>query len=454
MNMIFTRLSGNLAVILVVATFIGGSDLIEKFTRSARRMRYTLIAGILGGLFGIYGNLSGVSLNGAIVSVRDIGPMLAGFIGGPLGGLIGGAIAGLHRYYLGGITAVACIIATCCIGTFCGLFSRKYREKLVRPLLALGIGAAMEVFHLGVVLLIVRPFSTALSIVTQIAIPFILVNAVGFSLMITIMSYIERQRLLMIEQSRLQSELEAASVIQHSLLPPITDTYPGRSEFSIAATMEAAKDVGGDFYDFFFLGTTKLVLLIADVSGKGIPAALFMANAKLTLQNCLRDIPDLAEAILVANDALCNNNEAEMFVTAWIGILDIATGGIDFVCAGHNPPILINETGAQYIRHRSGFVLAGMEGMRYRPQHIDLAPGDVLLLYTDGVTEAENKHRDQYGEKRLLDCISSIQNPDAQIVVDRVRSDIAAFVDGFDQFDDLTMLCLKLNESDRPRHPQ
>ena len=288
---------------------------------------------------------------------------------------------------------------------------RRFRNRLTKPGWAFLIGACMEVFHLCVLLVMVRPIETALYIIRTIAFPFIFVNALGFTLMITIMTYIQNQQ-----------------------------------RISIAASMEPAKEVGGDFYDFFFIGREKLAVVIADVSGKGVPAALFMATAKLTLQNCLRDIDSLSEAVSIANDSLCRNNEAEMFVTAWIGVLDIASGRLDFISAGHNPPAFISGGTAVYLRQRSGFVLAGMEGMRYKEGSLDLKPGDMLFLYTDGITEAETAEHELYGEDRLLQCLSPLQDRDPEDVLNAVKASVAAHVRGNEQFDDMTMFCLKINE--------
>ena len=447
MTIFFSKMFGTLAVIMVIAAFIGGSDLFGKFFDTNEKWKYILLAGVLGGAFGIYGTISGVTMSGsgAVISVRDIGPMLAGFMGGPLGGLIGGLVCGFHRYFMGGLTATACVVATCSIGLISGLISRKFHEVLRTPKFALLIGALMECLHLSIVLILVKPYETALDIVRQIAFPFILINAVGFALLISMMTYIERQREITIAQSRLQSELEVATVIQHSLLPPINNDYPGRKEFDISASMEPAKEVGGDFYDFFFVGPDRMAILIADVSGKGIPAALFMATSKLTLQNCLRDIPDLAEAVSAANRNLCSNNEAEMFVTAWIGVLDIPTGHMEFVCAGHNPPLIITEDGAEFIRTKPCFVLAGMDGIKYRKESIDLKQGDTLFLYTDGVTEAENEYHELFTEKRLKSCLNNIKGEAPEKIINRIRSDVTSHVHGYEQFDDITMVCLKYN---------
>ena len=443
MGMMASRMIGTLAVILVVSAFFGSSDFADRFVKKQNLWEKALIAGLFGGVFGIYGNISGFNLGGAVISVRDMGPMLAGFIGGPLGGLIAGLIAGVHRLSMGGITAKACVVATCCIGVICGVVSNKWRSYVVKPAFALLLSVLMEVFHLSMVLIMVKPFETALDIVRQIALPFITVNAVGFVLMIVIMTYTERQRNLAIERSRLQSELEVANVIQHSLLPRIDEEYPGCAGLDVSAFMEAAKEVGGDFYDVFHVGTNRLAFAIGDVSGKGVPAALFMASAKITLQNCIRDDRELADAVAVANNALCARNEAEMFLTLWVGILDLASGEIRYVSAGHNPPVLFRGNMPQFLRCKNGFVLAGMENMQYKENRIQLEKGDLVYLYTDGVTEAEDKNHDLFGEERLLRCFDGRSGSGPAEVIEHVKKEIDVFIDGNSQFDDMTMLCFK-----------
>ena len=443
MQVFFTNMIGSVAVILVVAAIIGANDLLSKFF-GKKRWIYSLLAGALGGILGIYGNLAGVPYNGAVISVRDIGPMLAGFTGGPLGGIIAGIIAGVHRYYMGGITANACIVATCCIGLICGLLSWKFHDKLIKPWWAFIVGVLMESFHLGLVLLMVKPFETALGIVKTIALPFVLVNSVGFMIMILMINYIDKQRTIALERNRLQSELEVAAKIQRSLLPVINEMYPGRQEIGVAASMTPAKEVGGDFYDLFFIDKDRVAFVIADVSGKGVPAALFMATSKTTILNCVRDIPSLAEAMATANNSLCGNNEADMFVTVWIGVLDIPTGKLTFMSAGHNPPVLISENGAELLKRKNGFVLAGMEGVRYREETIELKRGDKLFLYTDGITEAHNMSDELYGETRLLNLLSGLKDAGEQTVIDSVKKDAAAFAQGREQFDDMTMLCVRI----------
>ncbi len=445
MSAMFSKMIGTLAVILVISAFIGGSDILSKFIKTDKKWKYSVFFGVLGGIFGIYGNISGFDLNGAVISVRDIGPMLAGFTGGPLGGFIAGIIAGVHRLTMGGITAQACVVATCSIGLICGAVSIKWNKAVVKPYFAFLLSVVMEAFHLCVVLVMVKPFETALGIVRQIAFPFVAVNALGFVMMITIITYTEKQRNLTIERSRLQSELEVANVIQHSLLPLINEDYPGCDGLEVSASMEAAKEVGGDFYDVFFVDQSHLVFVIGDVSGKGIPAAMFMASSKITLQNCIRDIPKLSDAVQTANNVLCARNDAEMFVTLWVGVLDLNSGMLNFVSAGHNPPVLLNNNKAEFLKIKNGFVLAGMDNMKYKKHSVQLDKGDTICLYTDGVTEAEDKKHQLFGEERLLKSFENNSKNSPAEIIENVRKAVDSFINGNSQFDDMTMLCFKWN---------
>ena len=450
MNDFFTNLIGTLAVILVIAAILSGTDFVSKSFGKITGWKYSLLVGAIGGAFGIYANLSGLNYLGAVISVRDAGPMLAGMLGGPLAGLFAGLICGAHRLYLGGITAKACILATSCIGIFCGYYFQNYpKEKRVSPYMTMIIGAIMETFHLSLVLLMVKPFETAMAIVNRIAIPFILVNAFGFTLMVIIMSYIEQQRKLADDKARLESELEIAKVIQHSLLPTITEDFPVRSTkftLEVQKYMKPAKKVGGDFYDFFAKDEDHFVFLIADVSGKGIPGALFMANAKQTLQGFIRDVSDFSQAVEFANASLCENNEAEMFVTAWIGVFEISSHKLRFISAGHNPPILIHNGQPVYLKLKNSFILAGMDSMKYKVNEIQLEKDDILYLYTDGVTEATNPKEELYGEERLLKCLSRDNDVTAGEIILHVNKSLNEFVQGYEQSDDITMLAIKVIE--------
>ena len=231
------------------------------------------------------------------------------------------------------------------------------------------------------------------------------------------------------DKERIATELNVATQIQASMLPCIFPAFPDRDEFDIYATMLPAKEVGGDFYDFFLVDQDHLAVVMADVSGKGVPAALFMVIAKTLIKNRTQLGHTPAEVFTAVNNQLCENNEAGLFVTAWMGILDINTGEFAFANAGHNPPLLKRASGEyEYLRTRPGFVLAGMEGVRYRQGSMILEPGDMLYLYTDGVTEATNSENELYGEGRLLAVANRCKDCDPQALLPAVKADIDQFV--------------------------
>jgi len=247
-------------------------------------------------------------------------------------------------------------------------------------------------------------------------------------------------------EARIDAELAFAKAIQHSALPSVFPPYPNRKEFDISATMHTAKEVGGDFYDFYFVDEDTLAFLVADVSGKGIPAAMFMMQSKTLLKSYAESGMSVEEVFTNANEKLCEGNDAGMFVTAWMGMLNTKTGAITFANAGHNPPLVKHADGSfTYLKTRPGFVLAGMEGIRYRKNEYHLEKGDVIYLYTDGVTEAMNVNNELYGEERLLEVLNKNTTSDTQTICDAVKIDVDLFVGEAPQFDDITMLCLKFN---------
>ena len=238
--------------------------------------------------------------------------------------------------------------------------------------------------------------------------------------------------------ARIDKELEYAKQIQLSALPT---NFPEVEDYKIFAQMIAAKEVGGDFYDFYKLNDNTVAFLVADVSGKGIPAAMFMMTAKTIINDLAESGMSVNDIFTKANQKLCENNESGMFVTAWMGILDIPTGKLTFANAGHNPPLLKRADGSfEYLKTRAGFVLAGMEGVRYRVNEITLNAGDRIFLYTDGVTEATNENNELYGEDRLLSFMNKSLELDQTKLLPKLKKDIDKFVGKAPQFDDITML--------------
>lgn len=247
--------------------------------------------------------------------------------------------------------------------------------------------------------------------------------------------------------ARFDQDLEIAKRIQHSALPSVFPPYPNRKDFSIYASMNAAKEVGGDFYDFYLLDENHLAFVMADVSGKGIPGAMFMMTAKTFIESFAESGLPVDEVFNQVNQQLCEHNDAEMFVTAWMGVLDLKTGVVQFVNAGHNPPVVKHKNGSyEYLKSKVNLVLAGMEGIRYRKQQFQLFPGDEIFLYTDGVTEAHNVHKELFGEERLLHSLNEAAGLNVEQICKKVKADLEAFVGEADQFDDITMLCIHISE--------
>ena len=245
-------------------------------------------------------------------------------------------------------------------------------------------------------------------------------------------------------EERIDAELAFAKAIQHAALPSVFPPYPDRKEFEIFATMHTAKEVGGDFYDFYFVDDENLAFLMADVSGKGIPAAMFMMTAKTFIKSYAESGVSVEEVFTYANAKLCEGNDAGMFVTAWLGILNTKTGKVLFANAGHNPPLVKHADGTyEYLKSRAGFVLAGMEGVRYRKNELDLAPGDAIYLYTDGVTEATNLSEELYGEERLQKVLDIYKDATPETICAEVKIDVDKFVGEAPQFDDITMLAIR-----------
>ena len=245
---------------------------------------------------------------------------------------------------------------------------------------------------------------------------------------------------------RLDAELSMATRIQADMLPSIFPAFPNRTEFDVYASMTPAKEVGGDFYDFFFIDDDLLGLVIADVSGKGVPAALFMMAAKILVQNYAMMHRNPKAALEAANNQICQSNREDMFVTVWLGILDLKTGVLTAANAGHEYPVVKKPDGEfEFYQDKHGLVIGGMEGVRYKQYEIKLDRGAMLFLFTDGVAEATNANKELFGPDRLLDALNSVKDGSPKDVLKGVEQAVSAFVEDAPQFDDLTMLCLKYN---------
>ena len=253
-------------------------------------------------------------------------------------------------------------------------------------------------------------------------------------------NYITKLTSVTAEKERISTELNVATKIQADMLPKTYPAYPERSDFDLSASMDPAKEVGGDLYDYMLLDDDHLMMVVGDVSGKGVPAALFMVVAKTLLDSHSIQRLSPAEIFSATNDQLCKGNESGLFVTCWLGILTFSTGELRFVNAGHPYPVLYHDGEFSYVKTKPNFVLGGMEGLPYTEHSITMKKGDRLLVYTDGVTEATDANEELFGEDRLLAAMPGTEKLSAPETLVEVRKKIDAFVGEAEQFDDITLL--------------
>ena len=246
------------------------------------------------------------------------------------------------------------------------------------------------------------------------------------------------------DKERVGIELELAAGIQKSMLPGTFPAFPDRKDFDIYASMDPAREVGGDFYDFFLVDETHLYMVIADVSGKGIPASLFMMSSQLIINSFARAGNSPAEILAKANDRIEDNNRQNMFVTAWVGILDLETGILKAANAGHEyPAVRTASEGFALLKDKHGFVLGEMDGMKYREYEIALEPGDAVFVYTDGVAEANNEAQEMFGTKRVIDVLNTVRDSAPKEILTAMTAAVTRHMGKAEQFDDATMLCVK-----------
>ena len=259
-----------------------------------------------------------------------------------------------------------------------------------------------------------------------------------------IVDYTGRMTTYAAEQSRIGTELELANRIQMSILPEVGPEIKDRKEFLLRASMTPAKEVGGDFYNFFLIDKDHLGLVMADVSGKGVPAALFMMASMILLKDLAVPGRKPSEILMQANNDICRNNKAKMFVTVWLGILEISTGLMTCASAGHEFPALRgSDKTFRLFKDPHGFVLGGMEDMKYKDYELKLSPGDALFVYTDGVPEANDAAGAFFGTDRMEEALNLAQPGHPKDILMKVRESVETFAGGAEQFDDMTMMCLE-----------
>ncbi len=263
--------------------------------------------------------------------------------------------------------------------------------------------------------------------------------------------YIKENAAITANQERIETELSLATKIQADMLPNVFPAFPDRCDFDIYASMTPAKEVGGDFYDFFLVDDDHLALVMADVSGKGVPAALFMMMAMIMIRNQALSGKSPEDVLVSVNDQICRNNREQLFVTVWLGILELSTGKLIASNAGHEKPIIKHADGDyEMIMDKHGLVVGAMGGIRYRSYELQLYPGSRLFLYTDGLMEAADESEGIFGSERALETLNRAKDASPQALLEYVKSEVKRFEGSAPRFDDLTLLCLEYNGQAKP----
>ena len=254
-----------------------------------------------------------------------------------------------------------------------------------------------------------------------------------------------------IMKSRIESELNLAAGIQNAMLPDSDSELAGCPSYDISGTMNPAREVGGDFYDYYYIDDDHLCMVIADVSGKGVPAALFMMVAMIVLAGNAKSGMSPAAVLEATNDAICKRNSEDMFVTVWMGVLELSTGKLTAANAGHEYPAIKHADGSfELLREKHGLVIGAMEGTKYREYELALEPGSKVFVYTDGVPEATSVGNELFGTQRMLDALNEEPEAAPEVILRNVARAVEGFTKDTEQFDDLTMLCVEYKGADNP----
>jgi sigma-B regulation protein RsbU (phosphoserine phosphatase) len=433
-----------MAVVILVAYLFTRTRLYRQVVDGHFSWKDRLFLTLLFGAFSVWGTLSGVEILGGIANTRDLGPALGGLLGGPIVGVGAGLIGAAQRLSMGGFSAVPCAIATVLAGLSGGVVFLIFKRSVAPVWAAMLLAVFTETLHMGITLVVAKPFDKALDLVSEVIVPMILVNVAGMGLFVFIVRNEERERATMRQKERMEGELNVARDIQLGIVPKLFPPFPEREEFDLHASLESAHEVGGDLYDFQFIDADRLYVAIGDVSGKGVPSSLLMAVSITLLRAASQRTAAPEEVLARVNAPLCRDNDAAMFVTLFFAVYHVKTGELSYSCGGHPPPYVVRAGGVvEPLPRTAGAGLGVSENVRFGVGTAHLQPGDRLLLYTDGVTEAMDAAGGMFGAERLEAALAAIGDADAVQTEALVRAAIDSFAARTEQYDDITMVALR-----------
>ena len=442
-----------ICVIIVFAYLFTRSRYFLEILEKKPSLKTQILLIAVFGLLSVYGTISGVTLYGAVLNVRDLGPFIAGLCCGPYVGIGAGIIGGLYRCAQGGPYMYTGLIAPILAGLIGGVMYLANKRDIVPTWVAVVMVALVESLVSLITLLVATPASQFVTIATVVAIPMIITNMVAVFIFSTIMQNLLSERRMKREKEKLEfemarkdAELQIAAEIQRNFLP---ETIPITEGFDVAAISIPAKEVGGDFFDVIPLevipmSNTRTGIMIADVSGKGVPAALFMALSRIVVRVTAMWFKKPSEVINFANPIIANNSKTGMFVTLFYGVIDNETRTLTYVNAGHNPPLVLRKkTGEIEELNLTGIAVGALDDAEYTQVVLQLSPSDVIVLYTDGITEAINDREEMFDVPRFIEIIRKNGDSSAQEIVDEIIRSVFAFTGSQPQFDDITLMVVK-----------
>ena len=418
-------------------------DMLEKRTSK----KDLVLSIILFGFFSVYAGLNAIIVNIGVVSLRHSGPIIGGLVGGPIVGLGAGLIGVADRLIQGGFVGSwkSAVLALLLGGVFSGLYS-KYRHKggMIGVKEAVIFTVIYELFASCLTFALTSDYEAALLLEKKVRLPLIIGNMVAVAIFFFFVKNMIEERQNKNIKEQIEHELTVAKTIQMSMVPKVFPLPPNTLEIEVFAILESAKEVGGDLYDFFYIDEHHFCFVIGDVSGKGVPASLFMAVTKTLIQAKSGVGISSGEILFHTNNELCRGNDETMFVTLFCGILDIRTGEVEFSNAGHNRPYLYRaDKRVEALDPKKGIALGIMDDFSFINEKILLVPGDAIIIYTDGVTEAMDKNDNMFSEERLENHIRALGEVSVKEITTSIVHEVKEFANGAPQSDDITILVLR-----------
>lgn len=443
MTQLLVSVLNTACVMAVIAYVLVRTRFYSIIAEKTHTVRSLLILIALFAAFTMYGVLIAIPIAGGFVALGHIGQIIGGLMAGPLVGTGVGLLIALHRWSLGGFSVVPATLSVVLVGLLAGLYAQWRKGRRYSPFEVAGLIIVLELLSSGLNLLLIPDFAQAWRLESGIRLPMTIGHMIAGAVFILIINNMIDEKQTQEAKEKIESELKIASDIQMSMVPKSFPPFPNMPEFDLYAVLKPAKEVGGDFYDFFFTDEDHICFAIGDVSGKGVPAALFMAVTRTLLRSHVNRTTTINQSLSKVNNDLCEGNDACMFTTLFSGILNVRTGEISYSNAGHNFPYIFRKNGSvEMVTAANTVALGCMEDIPYNTGQLVLLPGDALVLYTDGVSEAMDKNQAFFTEARLETAICKSEPSAARGIVNQVMEDIDGFVAGAPQSDDITLLVL------------